>query len=250
MDKDKYGVALNEIIFLRRPIAKVLEKIKKYDFITPNLLTLMSFAFALAACAALLLSGYRWLVVSAALIILSYLLDCADGRLARLKNMESGFGFWLDRITDQIKLSLLILALGLRAYYIDQEGAGILIIAALTITAQLIKEFNWSIFEIFRLKTQAETGYAQFVLDNIGLEFSKDSLKKRILFIIARTAIFLHYEQIFVLSVFPLIFKARATIYIYALMSLISFSAKTCAYINVYRKTDAQRNHRTHPGSG
>ncbi|MBM3246807.1 MAG: CDP-alcohol phosphatidyltransferase family protein, partial [Candidatus Omnitrophica bacterium] len=180
---DNYLVVQNEISFLRRPMERLLKKIQRYDFITPNLLTAFSFSFSLAASSAILLAGYRWLIVSAVLIILSYLFDCADGRLARLKNMESGFGFWFDRITDQIKLSLIILALGLRAYYIDGQGQRILIIMSLAIIIQLIKELSWSIFEIFRLKTAQGLEYAQFVLDRIKIRFTRDSLRKRILFV-------------------------------------------------------------------
>ncbi len=237
--EDNYDITLNEIAWLRKPMEKILKKIQKYDFITPNLLTTLSFVFALIAAILFLLPGDSRLAFGAALIIISYLLDCADGRLARLKKMESSFGFWFDRITDQIKLSLLILCLGMRAYFIDFASISILIFSAFVVVIQLVKEFNWALFEIFLLKNKPKTDYGKFILDNINIKFTKQTLIKRVSFHIVRILAFLHYEQIFVLSIFPCIIKPEATIYIYGILSLISLIGRISIYAKLLLKNNA-----------
>jgi len=236
----KYDIGLNEITFLRKPLERVLDKIKVYNFITPNLLTSLSFAFAVIAAMIILLPSRISLVFSGIFIIFSYLLDCMDGRLARLKNMESHFGFWFDRLTDQFKLSLLILALGIRAYNFEEPDEYILIAAAAVIIIQLIKEFNWSLFEIFCLKISSKKNYDEVILDNIGVTFTKDNLFQKIIFHAARALAFLHYEQIAVLGIFPVILGAEKTIYIYGLLSAISLAGRLAVYSRIFRKIDAK----------
>jgi hypothetical protein len=238
--EEKYEVALNEIAYLRKPMQRLLERIKNFYFITPNLLTLFSFLCALLASLMFLTPGFSYVASAAFFIICSYLFDCADGRLARLKGIETTFGFWLDRITDQLKVSLLILCLGIRAY-ITAAPATILVATALTIMLQLLKEFNWALFEIFLLKEGIKKEYSQFVLDNLGIKFNKDNLFKRVQFQIVRIFIFLPYAQMFTLAFCPLAFGPKIAIYLYGIISLISLGAKIIVYFRIFSQTDAQK---------
>lgn len=218
----------------------ISKTIQKWDFITPNLLTFLSFVLSVLAAFFFLIPAVKGLLCSAVLILLSYLLDYTDGEIARLKRMETNFGFWFDRITDQIKLTLLLLALGLRAYYIEGANVNILIVAAVAIMIQLIKEFNWALFEIFRLMVNSQTAYAQLMLDNININFSKNTFVKRIIFYLFRILAFMQYEQFIILAISPLLIKARGTLFIYGTMSLFAFIGRTTVYMRIYFRKDAE----------
>lgn len=71
--------------------------------ITPNQLTLSSLVLALIGCA-FFASGHRADVLWGLLLVqISYVIDCADGQLARYKRMFSPVGGWIDQVADRIK---------------------------------------------------------------------------------------------------------------------------------------------------
>lgn len=72
---------------------------------TPNLVTLYSLLCGCAAAGALWLERPGTFVV---LYILSYVLDCMDGALARRYNMTSPFGDWFDHLSDWVVLGLVL----------------------------------------------------------------------------------------------------------------------------------------------
>ena len=73
-------------------------------WLTPNLLTTISFIVALLA-SVLILVGTRQAFVCAALFInASLVLDCMDGQMAKYRGISSRFGSYFDKVTDQIKI--------------------------------------------------------------------------------------------------------------------------------------------------
>ena len=84
----------------------------KSKLITPNLYTTISFGFAAIACLFFLYGyDYVYLLIGVVLLNLALVFDCADGHLARLKNMQSKFGHWYDYHSDKIKDGLILLTL-------------------------------------------------------------------------------------------------------------------------------------------
>jgi phosphatidylglycerophosphate synthase len=94
--------------WVARPPAAVVVYALRATPITPNQVTFMSAALAAVACAMFaLLPGYGWLVAAAAVFELSFVLDCADGQLARLRRTASPLGHLLDFLMDELKAMLL-----------------------------------------------------------------------------------------------------------------------------------------------
>jgi phosphatidylglycerophosphate synthase len=92
--------------------------------ITPNQVTLLSFLIFLVA-AALFFRGTRAdIIAGVCLQQLSFVLDCADGQLARYKKIFSPFGAWLDQTADRVKDFLLILTLAV-GYTRFHPGQGV-----------------------------------------------------------------------------------------------------------------------------
>jgi phosphatidylglycerophosphate synthase len=103
--------------FVARPLAAVLLVPLRATSITPNQITLLTLVvFAAGAVLMALGPGWRNLIIAAAVIELSYVLDCVDGQLARLKGTSSPVGAHLDFLMDELKAFLLIAAVGLRLW--------------------------------------------------------------------------------------------------------------------------------------
>ena len=99
--------------WVARPLAAVLLVPLARTRVTPNQVTFTSLAFFVAAAALLVgLPGYAGLLIAVAVLELSYVLDCADGQLARLRGTSSPIGAHLDFLMDELKAFLLVAATG------------------------------------------------------------------------------------------------------------------------------------------
>jgi len=100
----------------RPPAAAVVYAIRNTP-LTPNQVTFLSAFIAAGACAMLvLLPGWLWLVVAALVFELSFVLDCADGMLARLRKVASPTGHLLDFLMDELKAMLLFGSVAVRMW--------------------------------------------------------------------------------------------------------------------------------------
>jgi phosphatidylglycerophosphate synthase len=103
--------------WVARPPAAVVVYLLRNTPITPNQVTFLSALVAAGACAMLvLLPGWAWLVVAAVVFELSFVLDCADGQLARLRKIASPVGHLLDFLMDELKAMLLFGAVAVRLW--------------------------------------------------------------------------------------------------------------------------------------
>jgi len=60
------------------------------------------------------LPGHAWLIAAAAVFELSFVLDCADGQLARLRRTASPLGHLLDFLMDELKAFAILAAAAVR----------------------------------------------------------------------------------------------------------------------------------------
>jgi phosphatidylglycerophosphate synthase len=94
--------------WIARPPAAVVVYAIRNTPLTPNQVTFGSAIIAAAACAMFALCpGWLWLVVAALIFEFSFILDCADGMLARLRKIASPIGHQLDFLMDELKAMLL-----------------------------------------------------------------------------------------------------------------------------------------------
>ncbi|MBN2576994.1 MAG: CDP-alcohol phosphatidyltransferase family protein [Deltaproteobacteria bacterium] len=106
--------------FVARPLASVLLLPLGKTRITPNQVTFLSLVVFVAAMALLALQpGHLWLIVAVVVLELSYVLDCVDGQLARLRHRSSPVGAHLDFLMDELKAFLLVAACGIRLWRRD-----------------------------------------------------------------------------------------------------------------------------------
>jgi phosphatidylglycerophosphate synthase len=103
--------------YVCRPIAAVLVNAIQGTRITPNQITLSAVFVALVSVALLLaLPGHLGLILAVVVFELSYVLDCADGMLARWRGTASPVGHLLDFLMDELKAFLLLAAVAVRLF--------------------------------------------------------------------------------------------------------------------------------------
>lgn len=86
-----------------RPVSRRLTPLALRWGLTPNQVTVASFAVGLAAAACFALGDRAALVAGAVLLQLSLAVDCVDGDVARYTRRFSATGAWLDASTDRLK---------------------------------------------------------------------------------------------------------------------------------------------------
>ncbi|MEY9215404.1 CDP-alcohol phosphatidyltransferase family protein [Thermobifida halotolerans] len=99
-------------VFLVDPLAgRLVVWTANHTSITPNQLTLGAGLLGLASAACFAMAEWQWLVAGALLFHLSFVLDCMDGKIARLKGTGSVFGAWVDFVFDRIRFFVCMMAL-------------------------------------------------------------------------------------------------------------------------------------------
>jgi CDP-alcohol phosphatidyltransferase len=103
--------------YVSRPVAAFVLFFLRGTPLTPNQVTFGSLAVALGG-AALMILWRTWpgLIVSALVLQASYVLDCVDGQLARLKAMSTPVGAHLDFLMDELKAFAVLAAVAARLW--------------------------------------------------------------------------------------------------------------------------------------
>lgn len=103
--------------YVARPPAAVVVYALRGTPITPNQVTFLSAVLAAGAGAILAgLLGWTWLIVAAVVFEFSFVLDCADGQLARLRKTASPLGHLLDFLMDELKAMLIFGCVAVRLW--------------------------------------------------------------------------------------------------------------------------------------
>ena len=103
--------------WVARPPAAVVVYGLRNSRVTPNQVTFLSAALCIAAGAMLvLLRGHLWLIAAAFVFEGSFILDCADGQLARVKKVASPLGHQLDFLMDELKAMFLFGCVAVRLW--------------------------------------------------------------------------------------------------------------------------------------
>lgn len=99
-------------VILVDPVAtRMLIVMARFGFITPNRVTWAALFVGLGSAGFFLKGDPLSLAIGAALYHLSFIFDCIDGKLARLKGNGTVFGGWLDYVFDRIRVLFCALAL-------------------------------------------------------------------------------------------------------------------------------------------
>lgn len=99
-------------VLLVDPLAgRLVQLVAGSRWVTPTRLTGIAFLFGLVAATSFTQATAGWLVVGALLYYTSFVIDCVDGKIARLHGTGSVFGSWLDFLLDRLRVVICIVAL-------------------------------------------------------------------------------------------------------------------------------------------
>lgn len=119
-----------------RPPAAILVYLLKGTRITPNQVTFLATLLALASCALfILLPGWSGAIIAALVFELSFILDCVDGQLARIRKTASPIGHHLDFLMDEIKAFFVFGAVAIRLWRFEADPAQAQLYLLVTIAA-------------------------------------------------------------------------------------------------------------------
>ncbi|MFI1732921.1 CDP-alcohol phosphatidyltransferase family protein [Streptomyces acidicola] len=169
-------------VLLVDPVATPLVRLTAtYTRITPNQLTWGAFLLGLASAVCFAFGDWRWLVAGAVVYHLSFVLDCMDGKVARLTGQGSVFGAWLDFVFDRIRVAVCGVAL-MAGQYQRTDDALYIWLAAAVIGLDTLRYINsLEIFKIrhsMRKQIKARLREARRAEDDRELAFMEDLLRK------------------------------------------------------------------------
>lgn len=99
-------------VLLVDPVAtRLVCLLARWNFVTPNRVTWAALYVGLGSAYFFFQGDWTSLCIGAGLYHVSFILDCIDGKLARLKGNGTIFGGWLDYVFDRIRVLVCALAL-------------------------------------------------------------------------------------------------------------------------------------------
>ena len=178
-------------VLLVDPVATPLVRLTaKYTRITPNQLTWGAFVLGLVSAAFFALGDWRWLIAGAVVYHLSFILDCMDGKVARLTGQGSVFGAWLDFVFDRIRVAACSVALMAGQYQRTGETFYIWLAAAVfgcdalryiisletfKVRHTMLKQIKARLREARRVENQRELAFMEDLLrDNPEADIEQD----------------------------------------------------------------------------
>ncbi|WP_240511935.1 CDP-alcohol phosphatidyltransferase family protein [Paludifilum halophilum] len=99
-------------VILVDPLAsRLVVPVANHTRVTPNQISLFAFLLGIASAIFFYRGDTLSLVTAALLYHFSFVLDCMDGKIARLKGTGSVFGMWLDYMLDRFRVVVCSVAL-------------------------------------------------------------------------------------------------------------------------------------------
>ncbi|WIM95235.1 CDP-alcohol phosphatidyltransferase family protein [Actinoplanes oblitus] len=131
-------------VLLVDPLASRLVRIvAPYRWITPNVLTLIATIIGAGAMVSFAQGDQQWLIVGAILFHLSFVVDCMDGKVARLNGTGTIFGQWLDFVLDRVRVFFCALTL-FGGQYAQHHDVKYLWLMSVAIFLDLVRYLNGS----------------------------------------------------------------------------------------------------------
>ncbi|GAB1642299.1 CDP-alcohol phosphatidyltransferase family protein [Krasilnikovia sp. MM14-A1259] len=112
--------------------ARLVRLVAPYRRITPNVLTGIATLVGLASAACFAMQDRPWLVAGALLFHISFVIDCMDGKIARLNGTGSMFGAWYDFVFDRLRMFACTVALLGGQYVHTGQQAYLWVLVAVT----------------------------------------------------------------------------------------------------------------------
>lgn len=139
-------------VLLVDPLAsRLVVPVANYTHITPNQISLGAFLIGAASAWFFFQGDPVSLLIGALLYHFSFVLDCMDGKIARLKGTGSVFGMWLDYMLDRVRVVVCALAL-MTGQYILTEDMTYLVLAIVIIFMDMLRYMD--ALQLYKLRRE------------------------------------------------------------------------------------------------
>lgn len=118
-------------VYFVDPVAcRVALTVANRTSVTPNALTVFSLVLGLVSAACFAVDE---LAAGAVVFYLSFMIDCVDGKIARLKGTGTPFGLWLDYVGDRVRVVFCATGLAVGQYMLTHNVEFIVLGAAVAV---------------------------------------------------------------------------------------------------------------------
>jgi phosphatidylserine synthase len=225
-------------VFVLRKFSKLFTWAAVRLRVTPNQVTLISFAIGLLSAYEFSRGDFWSIFIGALLLQLSIIVDCVDGELARYTRRFSQLGAWLDAITDRIKEYLVFFGL---AYGAARDGRDLWIPAMAMMVFQAVRHLSdYNFARINKVRSTA-LPIIDFKLANDGFVPIKHAKKSRLQYWAKKVIQFPIGERWLAISASAVIGGAAFTFTIMPILAAISIVVVFRARIRVTRSWPKER---------
>ncbi|WP_433826686.1 CDP-alcohol phosphatidyltransferase family protein [Actinoplanes sp. CA-015351] len=129
-------------VLLVDPLAsRLVRLVAPHRWITPNVLTLFATVLGVGAMVGFAI-GDRWALAAGAILFhLSFVVDCMDGKIARLNGTGTIFGQWLDFVLDRVRVFFCAITL-FGGQYLQTDNVAYLWVMAVAVFLDLFRYLN------------------------------------------------------------------------------------------------------------
>ena len=219
-------------VFVLRKFSKLFTWAAVRLRVTPNQITLISFAIGLLSAYEFSRGDFWSIFTGAILLQLSIIVDCVDGELARYTRKFSQLGAWLDAITDRIKEYLVFFGL---AYGAAKNGEELWIPAMAMMVFQAVRHLSDYNFARINKVRSTDLPIIDFKQANDGFVPLKKAKKSRLQYWAKKAVQFPIGERWLVISASSVIGGAAFTFTIMPILAVISIIVVFRARISVSR---------------
>ncbi|MGD6742600.1 CDP-alcohol phosphatidyltransferase family protein [Streptomyces sp. BH106] len=155
-------------VLLVDPVAtRILILLARFRFVTPNGVTWAALLVGLGAAYFFIKGDRESLLIGAGLYHVSFILDCVDGKLARLKGNGTVFGGWLDYVFDRIRVLLCSLAL-MGGQFLGGHDERYLLAALAVVFLDMLRYVD--ALQIYKMRMSMRTKIEKVTKERAGVE--------------------------------------------------------------------------------
>ena len=163
------------MLFARPLTILFLLPLVERKWVTPNRITFISIFVKLSGSAFVFFDRtYSGGVIGAILLNLGLILDNMDGTVSRFRNCPTKFGFFFDKITDSVTLTIMFWAIGFRAYLTNYQAPFLpnnfidLLIPMMAATASCIAGYGKWVSQRVLLDLEIMENYRKGTIEEFG----------------------------------------------------------------------------------
>ncbi|MFC1598228.1 CDP-alcohol phosphatidyltransferase family protein [Patescibacteria group bacterium] len=216
-------------------LAYYLVQATKKLSLRPNHFTAISLVLGLLAAGFFSMGDYTSLVIGVIVLNISFICDCADGQLSRLKGLQSKMGHWFDYHSDKLKDGALLLGLAYGAFINSGSTLWwIFVIVFAAIFFQFMRNITALNRDNFKLEQEGKKDKAHSLF--------KASGKNQLFVTLKNSALFKLSDRVLLFTAFVLLDQVVIGLVVYAALEL--FFSSMSAFINykTFSRFDKKNN--------